>query len=174
MVDGWTRVNRTSSPSHCGILPRNKSWPSPVRTDGIGGSAGFRVKNISSDPAESLVQYGFCESGLRKILLSKNLNTKILRTKRLAVRVSLSADRHCLDHDRASSMAGTRSDVTRGLWKSARSRIQRDYSRGIPLSGETAWALVGSMQGWARPPEWGTCRLSKFPPGFSCHRKVSM
>jgi hypothetical protein len=33
------------------------------------------------------------------------------------VRVSLWADRHCLDHDRASSMAGTRSDVTTGLWK---------------------------------------------------------
>jgi hypothetical protein len=72
-----------------------------AESDRIGESAGFRIKNIFADPAEILVQRGFRKSGLRKIFFSKNLDTKILRTKSLAGRVSRWANRHCLDHDRA-------------------------------------------------------------------------
>jgi hypothetical protein len=77
----------------------------PVKPEGLGGSAGFRIKFIFVDPAETLVQRGFRKSGLRKIRFSKNLDIKILRTKSLAGQVSRWADRHCLDHDRASSAA---------------------------------------------------------------------
>jgi len=63
--------------------------------------ADFGSKNILADTAETLVQRGFRKSGLRKILLSKNLDIKILITNRLAGQVSRWADRHCLDHDRA-------------------------------------------------------------------------
>jgi hypothetical protein len=75
------------------------------------------LKKISRS-GESLAQRGFRQSGLRKILFSKNLDTKILITNRLAGQVSLWADRHCLDHDRAIRIRGARSDVTMGLWKS--------------------------------------------------------
>jgi hypothetical protein len=57
------------------------------------------------DPAVTLVQQGFRKSGLRKIRFSKNLDIKILRTNSLAGQVSRWADRHCLDHDRASLTA---------------------------------------------------------------------
>src|SRR5712691_8929065 len=117
MVNGWTRVNRTSSRLHCGILPQNKSWPKLAKPDWLARSGGFRLKNIFSDPAESLVQCGFRESGLCKILLSKNLDIKILITNGLAGQVSRWADRHCLDYDYATSIRGTRSDVTGWLWK---------------------------------------------------------
>jgi hypothetical protein len=52
-----------------------------------------------ADPAETLVPRGFRKSGLRKILFSKNLDIKILRTDSLAGDLSRWADRHCLDHD---------------------------------------------------------------------------
>ena len=58
------------------------------------------------------------ENGSRKILFSKNLDTKILITKDFGWPDSISLDRHCLDHDGATSMASARADVTRGLWKS--------------------------------------------------------
>jgi hypothetical protein len=85
-----------------------------VKPEGLGGSAGFRIKFIFVDPAETLVQRGFRKSVLRKIRFSKNLDIKILRTNNLEEPVSRWADRHCLDHDRASSMGGARSDVTWG------------------------------------------------------------
>jgi len=76
------------------------------------------MKFFLPNPAESLVQRGFCKSGLCKILFSKNLDTKILRTNSLAAQVSRWADRHCLDHDRAIWIVRARSDVTVGVWKS--------------------------------------------------------
>jgi hypothetical protein len=75
-----------------------------AETGGTGPA--WRIRRISdekifADPAGSLVQRGFRKSGLRKILFSKNLDTKILGTKSLAGPVSRWANRHCLDHDRA-------------------------------------------------------------------------
>jgi hypothetical protein len=81
---------------------KNKYLAETCETDGLGRSGGLRIKFFSVDPAESLVQYGFRKSGLCKILFSKNLDTKILRTNSLASQVSRWADRHCLDDDRAS------------------------------------------------------------------------
>jgi hypothetical protein len=52
-----------------------------------------------------------------KILMSKSLEVKILRTRNLGRRCARSAHRLGLDHDYASLMGGARSDVTRGLWK---------------------------------------------------------
>jgi hypothetical protein len=101
----------------CGIFHQNKVWPKPAESDRLSGSAGFRIKFIFADPAETLVQRGFRKSGLRKIRFSKNLDIKILRTNILAGQVSRWANRHCLDHDRAIWIAGARSDVTAGLWK---------------------------------------------------------
>ncbi len=102
----------------CGILRQNKLWPKSAKPDRLSGSGGFRIKNIFVDPAEILVQCGFRKSGLPKILFSKNLDTKILITNRLAGQVSRWADRHCLDHDRANWIWSARSDVTVGVWKS--------------------------------------------------------
>jgi hypothetical protein len=85
--------------SCCGILHQNKSWLEAAKPDRLGGKAGFQIKFIFVDPPETLVRRGFRKSGLRKILFSKNLDIKILRTNRLAGAISHWADRHCLDHD---------------------------------------------------------------------------
>jgi hypothetical protein len=53
-----------------------------------------------------------------KILMSKSLEVKILRTKNLGRRYARCAYRLGLGHDRAGSVGGARSDVTLGLWKS--------------------------------------------------------
>jgi hypothetical protein len=68
--------------------------------------AAMRISQISdqiffADTSETLVPRGLCESGLRKIWFSKNLDIKILRTNRLAGQVSRWANSHGLDHDRA-------------------------------------------------------------------------
>ena len=88
----------------------------PVKKPAIGIGADLAIFFISNPPG-NLAGRGFRKSGSRKILLSKNLDLKILKPGHLGRRESISLDRHCLDHDYASSMAGTRSDVTRGLWK---------------------------------------------------------
>src|SRR5712664_3810904 len=71
------------------------------------------------------------ESGFRKILLSKNLDLKILKTDDLRRLESISLDRHCLDNDYATSIAGTRSDVTRKLWKSGDSNPKKSRIRPV-------------------------------------------
>jgi hypothetical protein len=60
---------------------------------------------FSLDIPESLAQRGFCKTVSRKILLSKNLDTKILRTKGLGVGTLGAFNRHGLDHDRAILIA---------------------------------------------------------------------
>jgi hypothetical protein len=78
-------------------------------------------------------------NGCRKILFSKNLDTKILITNDLSWRDSI-LDRHCLDHDRASSMTGARSDVTRGLWKIIEPGLF--HGRSPTVSSENAKGLA--------------------------------
>ena len=52
-----------------------------------------------------------------KTLMSKALEVKILRTRNLGRRDPRSAHRLGLDHDRATSLGGARSDVTEWMWK---------------------------------------------------------
>ncbi len=52
-----------------------------------------------------------------KILMSKNLEVKSLRTHDLGQDDAVSSHRHCLDYDCALEMVGARLDVTWGLWK---------------------------------------------------------
>ena len=70
----------------------------------------------STYPLKALLGAGSAKM-VCKILMSKSLEVKILRTKSLGLDQSRIARRHGLDHDCATSMASTRSDVTLGLWK---------------------------------------------------------
>src|SRR5580704_7904927 len=62
--------------------------------------------NFSFDIPEGLAPRGFRETVSCKIRFSKNLDIKILRTKRLGVGTLGAPDRHCLDYDRAIYFAG--------------------------------------------------------------------
>ena len=68
--------------------------------DGLHG-ADLQIEIFSFDTPESLAQRGFRKTVSRKILLSKNLDTKILRTKGLGLGTLGAFNRHGLDHDRA-------------------------------------------------------------------------
>src|SRR5258708_1194040 len=108
----------------------------------------FWIKFIFADRVGSLVQRGFRKSGLCKILFSKNLDTKILITNRLAGQVSRWADRHCLDHDRAIRIRGARSDVTMGLWKTHPSR--GSAKGGAKLLKDSEADVAGQRATWRR------------------------
>ena len=85
---------------------------------GVGHSACAEAKIGGTPPTyplEALLGAGSAKS-VCKILMSKSLEVKILRTENLGRDDSRIAYRPGLDHDRASSMGGARSDVTRGLW----------------------------------------------------------
>jgi hypothetical protein len=95
--------------------------------------------------AESLAQRGFRQSGLRKILFSKNLDTKILITNGLAGQVSRWADRHCLDHDRLiqfwaqgqMSQGGCGYFLRRAIGSPFVRQLERVYN---PQHGDSMWA----------------------------------
>ena len=87
--------------SGCEIPDQNKFWPKASELDRAQQISQISDQNFSADHPETLVPRGFFESGLCKIFLSKDLSIKILRTNRLAVRISRWANRHCLDHDGA-------------------------------------------------------------------------
>jgi len=70
-------------------------------------------------PLKALLGAGFAKS-VGKILISKILEVKILRTNALVRRDLVSGDRHGLDHDRAIQIGVTRSDVTMPLWRTTR------------------------------------------------------
>jgi hypothetical protein len=67
----------------------------------IGFSKQISRLNFSLDIPESLAQRGFRKTVSRKIWFSKNLDTKILRTKGLGLSTLGARNRHGLDHDRA-------------------------------------------------------------------------
>src|ERR1700693_4820859 len=85
--------------------------------DGFAHQPGLQIKFVSRDPLESRTQCGFRQSGLCKILFSKNLDTKILITDDLGTRLLASPNRHGLDHDRAILNCGARSDGSKYLLK---------------------------------------------------------
>jgi hypothetical protein len=85
-TEGNVRARSACPTRGCGIFHENKFWPKSPKPDRLGGPAGFRIKFIFVDLAETLVQSGFRKSGLRKIRFSKNLDIKILRTNSLAGR----------------------------------------------------------------------------------------
>ena len=80
-------------------------------------------KMLQITPTSSVVFYEKNPLGpAPKILMSKSLEVKILRTNNLGRRYARCAHRHGLDHDRARSMGGARSDVKRRLWKYLRAK----------------------------------------------------
>jgi hypothetical protein len=95
------RGDHSSAGTGLWILPENKFSVSPGGSVWGGRESGFRSKIYSSDTVESLAQRGFRQSVFCKILLSKNLDLKILRTNVLAQHDLAAIDRHCLDYDRA-------------------------------------------------------------------------
>lgn len=68
---------------------------------GLSEESRFRINFFSSDTSESLVQRELRESVFCKILLSKNLDLKILRTNALGRQNLASTHRHYLDYDGA-------------------------------------------------------------------------
>src|SRR5258708_3124329 len=100
----------------CGIKARINSGRGLGRQDRQFGGAIFGVSPPPPYPLKGLLGAGSAKS-VCKILMSKSLGVKILRTKNLGRCYARSAHRHGLDHDRATSRGGARSDVTDGLWK---------------------------------------------------------
>src|SRR5450432_843073 len=91
-------------------------WP---RSPGRGRSAYWDTTFFSPLP-ESPAGRGFCETILFKILLSKNLDIAILKTKSLAVDDRRWADRHSLGENDSAVLWKTGSmsqQIGRGLWK---------------------------------------------------------
>jgi hypothetical protein len=80
-----------------------------------------------------------------KILMSKSLEVKILTTKNLGRRYVRSAHRLGLDHDRAGSMGGTRSDITLGVWIYLYGCVGDPQKRDGQKRGKESWLVVSSF-----------------------------
>src|SRR5271155_4475805 len=70
-----------------------------------------------------------------KIRMSKNLETKICETEDLGRHDLSPSNRHGFAHDRATSIAQTRSDVTGAVWKHRRKRGFVTFSFSAPYLG---------------------------------------
>jgi hypothetical protein len=133
----------------CGLLHQNKVRGAFCDYGRFGIRGGFGVIFFIAMPPKALTGAGFAIR-ISQNLVFKELRYKILVTNDLDRHDSISLDRHCLDHDRANSMACARSDVTMGLWKS----LKRG-SHPRPSAALRAGSLQGTRKN--EPPSSRLC-----------------